>query len=143
MSSTRIADLMTSHPHTIGQEQTLAAAHLLMRTHRIRHLPVLEGGRLVGLLSLRDLYFVEALDGLRPDQILVADAMSPDPYTATPDELVTKVADDMAVHTHGAAVVVERGKVVGVFTTTDALRGLAEVCRKADQEGGGKRRRAS
>jgi len=53
---TTIQKYMTRALHTIGQEQTLDVAHTVMRQHGIRHLPVLEGGKLVGLLSQRDLH---------------------------------------------------------------------------------------
>ena len=56
-----VAELMTAAPHTIGSHETLEAAHRVMRKHSLRHLPVLRGGRLVGVLSQRDLYFVESL----------------------------------------------------------------------------------
>jgi acetoin utilization protein AcuB len=56
-----IQKYMTPTPHTIGQEQTLQVAHDVMREHGVRHLPVLEGGKLVGLLSQRDLHLVETL----------------------------------------------------------------------------------
>jgi acetoin utilization protein AcuB len=46
---------MTRSPLTIGQDQPLAAAHRMMREHRVRHLPVLDGGMLVGVVSQRDL----------------------------------------------------------------------------------------
>src|SRR5690242_1905417 len=50
---------MTPSPHTIGQDEPLSAAHELMRAHSIRHLPVLEGRALVGLVSLGDLHLLE------------------------------------------------------------------------------------
>jgi acetoin utilization protein AcuB len=46
---------MTSHPHTIGVDQPLSLAHKIMTEFRIRHLPVLDGGKLVGVISDRDL----------------------------------------------------------------------------------------
>ena len=58
---------MTAPAYTIGPEQPLSAAHALMRAHAIRHLPVLEDGALVGLLSLGDLHLLETLDGVDPD----------------------------------------------------------------------------
>jgi acetoin utilization protein AcuB len=51
--------------------------------------------------------------------------MSPDVYTVTPSAKVADVVSEMAKHKYGCAVVVESAKVVGVFTTTDAMRLLA------------------
>ena len=56
-----IRDYMTESPHSIGANQTLATAHEMMRAHQIRHLPVLRAGKLVGIVSQRDLYLVETL----------------------------------------------------------------------------------
>ena len=116
---------MTAHPHSIGSDQALAAAHRLMRQHGIRHLPVLEGGKLVGLVSLRDLHFIETLRDVDPERVLVSEAMSPDPYTVKPTTPLESAASEMAERKYGSAVVMEHDKVVGVFTTTDALRALS------------------
>lgn len=118
---------MSESLHSIGVEQTLTAAHELMRQHAVRHLPVLHGGRLVGLLSLRDLHLVETLPDVDPDQVKIEDAMSADPYTVAPDADLKAVAAYMAEHKLGSAVVMDGNKVVGVFTTVDALRALKDA----------------
>lgn len=122
-----VADYMTRSPHSIGFDQTLVQAHKLMREHDIRHLPVLRGGRLVGILSERDLAFVEALRDVNSAKVTVEEAMTPLPYTIAPDASLGAVAREMADHRYGSAVVMREGHVVGVFTTTDALRALADA----------------
>lgn len=122
-----LKDYMTPHPYSIGNDQTLQTAHELMRKHLVRHLPVLHGGKLEGLVSLRDLQFIETLPDVDPSTIQVDEAMSTDVYTAGPDEPLADVARIMAQRKLGSAVVVEHGKVVGLFTTVDALRALAEA----------------
>lgn len=124
---TTIAEVMTSTPHTIGRDQRLARAHDIMRQHDLRHLPVLEGGKLVGVLSQRDLYFIEAIAGTDVEMDSVAEAMQSDLYVVAPGDLVADVAGTMAQHKYGCAVVVDRGHVVGIFTTTDALALLARA----------------
>jgi acetoin utilization protein AcuB len=126
-SPTTIRQVMTPAPHTIGTDQTLAAAHALMRTHGLRHLPVLRGGRLVGVLSQRDLYFLETISGVDVDIDQVADAMTPDVYSVAPEVEVREVARIMAMHKYGCAVVTENGKIMGIFTANDALRHLADL----------------
>lgn len=116
---------MTRNPHTIGHDQTLSAAHRIMREHDIRHLPVLDGGRLVGVLSQRDLHLIESLKDVDPDQVLVSEAMSSEVFSVGPRTTVRKVVTDMATHKYGSAIVVEGDTVVGVFTTMDALGVLA------------------
>jgi acetoin utilization protein AcuB len=121
---------MTPSPYTIGAEQTLAVAHEIMRRHRIRHLPVLQGGRIVGLVSLRDLHLIETLPDVQEGDVRVEEAMSQDVYAVAREAGLTDVARDMADRKLGSAVVLDQGKVVGVFTTVDALRALAELLRE-------------
>jgi len=114
--------LMTPQPLTIGRQQSLSTAHRLMRDHRVRHLPVLEHGELIGVVSQRDLYFLETIRGVDLDDDLVEDAMTTDTYAVDPDAPISAVAKHMARYRYGCAVVLERGKVIGIFTATDALR---------------------
>ena len=118
---------MTTSPLTVSIEQTIDFAAKAMREHHIRHLPVLDGGEVVGLLSARDIALIETLAGVDPKVLKVEDAMSQAPYTAAPDAPVDRVAAEMAEHKYGAAVIVQNGKVVGMFTTVDVCRTLAEV----------------
>ena len=122
-----IQKFMTTQPHSIGREQTMAQAHRMMREHRFRHLPVLTGGRLVGLLSDRDLNLIETLRDVDPTKVLVEDAMTSDPYTVSPDAPLDEVVATMAEHKYGCAVVMQNNKLVGIFTTVDACRAFAEL----------------
>ena len=127
MTPHTIAAYMTRGPHTIGREQSLAAAKQLMHTTHVRHLPVLHGGQLVGVVSERDLDVVGALPGSR--QLSVEDAMVPDVYTISEDAPLASVAADMARLKVGSAIVLKGNDVVGVFTAVDGLRALAELLR--------------
>lgn len=120
---------MARRPRTIASTATLGQAHRLMRTHDIRHLPVLKRGKLVGIVSVRDLHLIETLQDVDPERVAVEDAMTPEPYTVSPNARLQEVVEKMAEHKWGSAVVVERGKVVGMFTTTDALRLLGSLLR--------------
>jgi acetoin utilization protein AcuB len=118
---------MTPHPHSIGRDQPLARAHAFMGEHRIRHLPVLDGGRLVGLLSDRDLHLIESLRDVDPTLLLVDEAMSIEVYAVRPETPLEEVTATMAERKYGCAVVLDRYKVVGVFTTVDACRALSAL----------------
>ena len=120
-------DVMTATPYTIGSEQKLSLAHKKMNEHQLRHLPVLRGGKLVGILTQRDLYFLQSMAGVDVYLDVIADAMTPDVYTTSPDATVKEVARHMAEHKYGCAVIVDRGEVIGIFTITDALSHLARV----------------
>ena len=117
-----VGALMTPQPLTIGRQQSLSTAHRLMRDHHVRHLPVLEHGELIGIVSQRDLYFLVTIRGVDIDTDTVEDAMTSDTYGVAPDAPISAVAKHMARHRYGCAVVLERGKVAGIFTATDALR---------------------
>src|SRR5262249_46691997 len=89
------------------------------------HLPVLERGEIVGVLSQRDLYFMESIPGADIEKDKVSDAMTEDSYVVAPDTPLAEVAATMAERHVGSAVVVERARVIGIFTATDALRILS------------------
>ncbi len=123
---------MTPAPHSVGKGQTLAVAKRIMGDHSVRHLPVLDHGKLVGILSERDIYFVQAIPGVNLENTLVADAMSQHVHCASPDQQIRPVIAQMAEHKLGCAVITEGDKVVGMFTTTDALDMLALHLGRAD-----------
>lgn len=125
--STPVRDVMTPAPITIGRSQTLSDAARRMHEHHIRHLPVLEGGFLFGILSERDIDLVEGLPDVDPDTVKVEEAMTQDPYRVGPDVPVAEVVRTMAEHRYGSAVVMHEGRVAGIFTTVDALHLLADV----------------
>ncbi len=122
-----IQKFMTSSPHSIGVEQTVAKAHAVMQELKIRHLPVLHGGKLVGLITERDARLVESLKDVDAKTITVEDAMSQSVYSVSPDALLDEVAREMALHKYGSAVVMQNQKVVGIFTTVDVCNALAEL----------------
>ena len=115
---------MTPCPQTIARDATIAEARAGMRQLDVRHLPVVDSGGLVGIVSERDLSFAERFAD--PRTTAVGDVMTKDPYVTFPYTPLSDVAHAMASLKYGAAIVIDRGSVVGVFTTTDALRALAE-----------------
>ena len=123
---------MTRQPWTIRKGATMAQAHALMRKHAIRHLPVLDGGALVGLVSERDLHLIETQPGGNPAVVTVEEAMTSDVYTVELNAPIDGVVEHMAERKQGSAIVIDpHGAVLGIFTTVDALQMLAEVLRKA------------
>ena len=123
-----VAKYMTLLPHTIGPQLSLSLARKRFDEHKIRHLPVLSGGKIVGLLSERDMNLLATFKGVDMEASKVSDAMVSDPYVVTPDAPLTTVVAEMAERKLGSAIVVEtNGTLVGIFTYIDALRTLAEV----------------
>ncbi len=134
-----VQEYMSIAPVVVSSDGTLAEAHRLMRERSIRHLPVVDRGRLVGIVSQRDLYLLETLEGVDPGTEIVAEAMAQEPYAVPPDAPLEEVAAAMAKRKLGCAVVVDRGSVIGLFTTTDALRALANVVRRRRARAGERR----
>jgi acetoin utilization protein AcuB len=122
-----IDHFMTPDPTCIQQDQPIAAAHERMRAHGIRHLPVLDRGRLVGVVSQRDLFFHETRRDVDPSKVTVNDAMTIDVYVVPPERPVGEVAAKMVQDKCGSAVVTRGDQIVGIFTTTDALRVLGGI----------------
>ena len=122
-----IQKYMSSAPHSIGVDQTLAQAHAFLKKHQIRHLPVLSGGTLVGIVTERDLSLMEALGGLDSQRTKIDEVMTAAVYAVTPETSLDEVATTMSEKKYGSAVVMQNGKVVGIFTTVDVCRALAEL----------------
>ena len=122
-----IAKYMTTSPHSIGVEQTLARAQAVMQEHKIRHLPVLHGGKLVGIVTDRDVHLVESLKDVDPRLVTVSDAMAQSVYSVAPEAPLDKVVSEMASRKYGSAIVMQNEKVVGIFTTVDVCRALADL----------------
>jgi acetoin utilization protein AcuB len=127
MRPRQIYKFMSVCTQSIPHDATMARAHQLMREHHVRHLPVLDGGVLVGVVSDRDLHFTETLRGVDDTRVAVEEAMTREPFFVAPDAHLADVAAQMAEHKYGCAVVMDGMRVVGMFTTTDALRALVAV----------------
>ena len=122
----QIQKFMTPMPHSVGVKIPLSTAHTLMREHGIRHLPVQEAGKLVGVLTDRDIKLAGSFRGA--GELLVEDVMTPEPFTVAPQTPVDHVVSEMARHKYGCVLIQQdNGKLVGIFTATDALRVLEEL----------------
>ena len=113
-----VRDLMTPGAVWVTPSDTLGIARQRLRENRIHHLLVLQGGRLVGLLSYRDLIG-------KGDAQPISEVMSRDVVTVEPWENVRSAAAKMLGRTHGCLPVVERGEVTGIITSTDLMRGVS------------------
>lgn len=124
MHHATVQEHMTCEPLTIQSGVSLAEAAQLMRGKNIRHLPVLEGANVVGLLSERDLHVAKTLRSVNHEKTSVAIVMSTPPLTVAPDARLSDVAARMIDRKVGSAIVVHEGRVVGIFTSHDALHAL-------------------
>jgi acetoin utilization protein AcuB len=122
-----VEKFMTTSPQTIGADMTLAKAEKLMGELRVRHLPVLDGSRLVGVLSDRDIKLVESFKDVDPEAVSVREAFSEEPYTVSPKAPLSDVCAEMASHKYSSVLVVDNHKLVGIFTWVDALNAMREL----------------
>lgn len=123
----KVEEFTSTSPIFVGPEDNLREVEKKMRQEGIRHVPVLNEGEVVGILSQRDLYIVRAV---RSDQVLVKECMVTKPYAISKDDLLQDVVFQMSDRKIGSAIVLDsRRNLFGIFTTTDALNALVEIMR--------------
>lgn len=121
MFDNMIGQYMVRSPKVADPSMRVSDALTFLRELRIRHLPVVESHRLVGIVSERDLI------GASPSK-RVGDIMKKRVFVASSKTPLSEVAAEMASNKIGSAVIVDmHNHVIGIFTTTDALRILAEI----------------
>lgn len=122
-----IQSLMTLCPHSVGLDQNIEVARKLMLQNGFHHLPVLEGGRLVGVISDRDIKFAIGWAGTKEVTYVVKDVFIPEPYVVEPTTKLEPVLRRMVQDQIGCTLVaVNKDRLVGIFTATDACRYLAD-----------------
>jgi len=109
----RVGEVMTRRVETVPPEESVDSAIRRMRNARVRHLVVVRGRRVLGVLSDRDL-------GLETDKS-VGDVMTAHAVSASPDMTIRKAANLLRGRSIGCLPVMEDGNLVGIVTTTDLL----------------------
>jgi acetoin utilization protein AcuB len=119
----KLREIMRASPQTVGETTLLGEAQRLMTRLGIRHLPVVEAGRLSGILSARDILAYRAVTAFREDwwRAPVGVAMVRSPQTANPEDSLTEAAARLASARIGALPIVERGALIGIVTVSDVL----------------------
>lgn len=124
---------MVKSPYMTDPGVLVQTALEMMRELEIRHLPVVQDGELVGMVSERDLREAAAINGKLP--LLVGDVMKREVYVTTPQTPLSEVVRVMCLDKIGSAVVVSPDRdVVGIFTTIDALELLADMLDEEDDQ---------
>lgn len=132
----RVQDLMTTTLVTVTPDTSVHTARALMQQRKIRHLPVLEHGQLVGIISDRLLRTVLPSPATSLsvwevnyllDRLTVAEVMTHFVMTVTPETLASEAAGRMLGQKVGALPVVEDGRLVGILTRTDILRAFLQL----------------
>ncbi|MFN8546176.1 MAG: CBS domain-containing protein [Candidatus Binatia bacterium] len=136
-----VRDLMQRDPTTLAVHDALDVADDIMRLGRVRHLPVVDQGRLVGVLTQRDLLraSISSLLQLRYaaerewlTKVEVRSVMSTTLHTVSPTSTVRHAVELMIAHKIGCLPVVTDGALVGLLTETDLLQLLANQLATAE-----------
>ena len=132
----KVQDIMTRPPITVGLDMPVVEAKQLMAMHRIRHLPVTDGGRLMGMITDRDIRLnlpspATSLSVWEVNFLLakltVHSAMTKAVITVEPERDIAEAGRIMLDHKIGALPVVDGGVVVGIVTETDMVRALVTI----------------
>lgn len=124
---------MTPFPYSVRADEPIAEVERLIAEHRIRHVPVQQAGRVVGIISERDLRGIErpSFRPVKRQALRAHDLATPDPYVVEFATPLGEVVAAMAERRIGAAVVVRQGKLAGIVSVVDVCRvlaGLLELC---------------
>lgn len=125
-----LREFTTQNPITVTEDTAIDELIMLMKNAGVRHLPVIGQGRVVGIISDRDLRIFSGISDAEKYQVCAVDMMSPDPLTVSSNTPLEEVALLMAEKKVGSVIVVEGDQLYGIFTATDALTALVEVIRQ-------------
>jgi CBS domain-containing protein len=143
MKTERVRDWMTPNPICATPKTTLPETHQLMKEHNIRRLPIVEGGKLVGIVTLGD------VRGARPSEatslsifeinyllsrLTLDHIMSRNPITVTPETTIGEAARLMLHHKVAGLPVVEGGRVAGILTESDIFRMVVRTWEKENPQ---------
>ncbi|MEZ4770327.1 MAG: CBS domain-containing protein [Caldilineales bacterium] len=130
-----VAEIMTTDVLSVDPQNSVATAIRLMRTGQLRRLPVVQDGRLVGIVTSGDVRRITGMSSVVRDpsgdnflwqHIPVANVMTLDVITTTPDTLIAEAARLMIERKISGLPVVEQGRLVGILTTSDLLEALID-----------------
>ena len=133
MKSLTVRDWMTPNPITVTPSTTVPEANTLMKQGRIRRLPVVENGKLVGIVTLGDIREASPSDATSLSiyelnylvaQLTIEKIMTKDPVTIDPNASIKKAAKLLLEHKIGSLPVMDGGMLVGIITESDIFRVL-------------------
>lgn len=129
-----ISEIMTQELITISPVDDLVTAEELFKKHRIRHIPVVQGDEILGILSYTDLLRISFADAIGPDEeevetivynmFSIEQVMAKNVISVPLNSTIKEVAEFLAKQEFHALPVVDQGKLVGIVTTTDLIQYL-------------------
>lgn len=130
-----VSQIMSKKLVTLNPAQTLYDAERLFKKHKIRHIPVVEDGRIIGIISYSDLLRISFADMIDDedevtsvvyDMYTIPQIMTKTPLTVTSETTVKEVAEILSNQSFHSIPVLENEKLVGIVTTTDLIKYLLE-----------------
>ena len=123
-----VGAVMTSFPYFVEADDTATTLESMMDEHNIRHLPVQEQGKVIGIVSERDLHHRIKRDApnAEKDKIQARDVMVTDPYIVPFRTPLHEVVLQMAARRIGSVLVQRRGKLAGILSAIDVCRIFGE-----------------
>jgi len=139
----KVRDIMTPDPATLAPKATLGEAATLMKQHDCGSVPVVDGGRLVGIVTDRDIVVRVIAAGKDPKSVPVSEAMTADPVTVGPELSVDEAQRVMADHQVRRLPVVEDGRVIGLVVIGQVARrddahDVGETLKDVSEKGSGR-----
>lgn len=133
---TPISEIMTSDVITLNNSDTLETAELLFKKNKIRHIPVVSGDKIKGILSYTDLLRISFADAIDEEEdtvdtvvynmFTIEQVMAKNVISISSDTLIKEVAQILANKEFHALPVVDNKKLVGIVTTTDLINYLID-----------------
>lgn len=131
-----VSHIMTSQVTTLNLSQSLEDAEKLFKKHKFRHIPVVSGDELIGMLSLTDLLRISFVDNYDDNEgavdtavyqmLSIEQVMVSKPVAVQSDQTIREVAEILSAKEFHALPVLEGTKLVGIVTTTDLIKYLLE-----------------
>ncbi len=131
-----ISDIMTKDVITVSRKDDLESAELLFKKKKIRHIPVVSGKKIVGMLSYTDLLRISFADAIDEDEstvdtivynmFTIEQVMAKNVISVNPDTSIKEVAEILSAREFHAIPVVDDGNLVGIVTTTDLINYLLD-----------------
>lgn len=130
MTDLTMKSVMTPSPFTIDIDAPIADAQSMMTEKKIRHLPVIDSDKVVSVLTDRDINLAIAASKDLKHNLYVADVCTLQTYIVTEETALSEVATHMAETHIGSALIANGDELLGIFTTVDACRCLADCLTK-------------
>ena len=130
-----VSTIMTQNVVKLNLQDDLTKAELLFKKHKIRHIPVVNGNRVIGMLSYTDLLRISFVDSIDDDEIIdatvynmftVDQVMAKNLVTISPDTTIKEAAEILSNREFHALPVCEGDLLVGIVTTTDLIKYLID-----------------